>query len=105
MLELRFQYVTADGHFFVFAPTGRVYRLRPNEFEFALLQAERLLGAGTDELILEAPGVMRLRLSGCSLDTRERTARMMRETWRYHEDETLRRYGGHSDRGGPPETR
>jgi hypothetical protein len=105
MLELRFQYVTADGHFLVFAPSGRVYRLRPHEFEFALLQAERLLGAGTDELILEAPGVMRLRLSGCSRETHERTARIMRETWRYHEDEALRRYGGPSERGGPPEAR
>src|SRR6476620_3365918 len=105
MLELRFQYVSSDGHFLVFAPSGRVYRLRPHEFEFALLQAERLLVAGTDELILEAPGVMRLRLSGCTIETRERTARLMRETWRYHEDETLRRYSGPSDRGRPSETR
>src|SRR5436190_23293115 len=101
MQELRFQYVTAQGHFLVFAPSGRVYRLRPEEYEFALLQAERLLGSGATDLILEAPGVMRLRLADCSVETYRATARAMRDIWRYHEDAALRRYG-ESDRLGNP---
>jgi len=98
MLQLRFQYVSADEHFLVVAPSGRAYRLRPHEYEQALLQAERLLGAGAHELILEAPGVMRLRIADCSRATYERTARLMRETWRYHEVNALRRY---ADPGQP----
>jgi hypothetical protein len=99
MPQLHFQYDPSEECFLVVAPSGRAYRLRPFEYEQALLQAERLLAGGAQELFLEVPNVMRLRISNCARTTYERTVKCMRETWQHHEDMVLQRYGGNLTAG------
>src|SRR5262245_49220902 len=100
MPQLHFQYDASREQFLVIAPSGRTYCLRPIEYERALLQAELLISGGAQELLLEAPGIMRLRIGGCARSTYERTVQLMRETWHYHEDKTLQQYAGNI--GGQP---
>jgi hypothetical protein len=102
MPQLQFQYVPSEEHFLVVAPSGRTYRLRPNVYEQALRQGERLFAGGAHELILEAPGEMRLRIGGCARTTYERTLQLMRETWQYHQHKTLQQYGDVVTAAGEP---
>src|SRR5262245_35644504 len=102
MPQLHFQYDASQEQFLVIAPSGRAYPLQPIEYERALLQAERLIAGGAQDLILEAPGIMRLRIGGCARSTYERTVQLMRETWQYHEDKILQQYASNISAGGQP---